>query len=111
MSYRTQDVIVWDDLPPPDPRARHPRITVRAAAPFWGRLRQHLRDAFGGASQSAPSTPRACRPLWEQWLTADAIETALRDGGRTTATGTDPVVAGVPGVGGHRRHGRDDALP
>ena len=45
MNYRTQDVIVWDGFPHPDPRSRHGEASVRIAPSFWSRLAQHVRDA------------------------------------------------------------------
>jgi hypothetical protein len=64
MNYRTQDVIVWDGFPHPDPRSRHGEASVRIAPSFWSRLAQHVRDA-------RPCAP--ARALWENWLTPQGV--------------------------------------
>src|SRR4051794_34579638 len=65
MKYRTQDDIVWDGFPHPDPRSRHAGAdaSIRIAPSFWSRLGQHVRDARGCAS---------ARALWENWLPPEA---------------------------------------
>src|SRR3954452_11051364 len=65
MKYRTQDDIVWDGFPHPDPRSRHAgaEASIRIAPSFWSRLGQHVRDARGCVS---------ARALWENWLTPEA---------------------------------------
>lgn len=62
MNHRTQDVIVWDNLPHPDLGSRPSYCTVRVSRPFWQRLASHLRTSTSG------------RTAWERWLTPEAVE-------------------------------------
>ena len=101
MNYRTQDVIVWDGFPHPDPRSRHAEASVRIAPSFWSRLAQHVRDA----------PLRAARALWEDWLTAEGVN-ALAS--RTAADIDDAFAARGPrtaATAGVRRETAGDLPP
>ncbi|HSU66151.1 MAG TPA: hypothetical protein VLJ39_04750 [Tepidisphaeraceae bacterium] len=64
MNTRTQNVIVWDGFPHPDPVMPNASVCVEIAPPFWRRLSHHLNGVQSAA--------------WDAWLTPGGTA-ALRE--------------------------------